>query len=191
MSKVRIGEVIAYLFVSLLAVGGGAFLSLQFLQSATSQEGEDTPEEDAPPEGVVEKRPEFPKPISSETSESVRSLEVFLEPYIYDAKDRRDPFEAYEVASASGPSASSTPLTPLQRYPLDQLQLIGVMWDIKNPKAMFTDPNSKVHVIGRDEGIGNRNGYIEAIREGEVVVVEAVRSETGVEYETKVIKLTR
>ena len=85
----------------------------------------------------------------------------------------------------------AAPLTALQRFDLNDLRLIGIMWDIREPKAMFVDPENKVHVIGRDEGIGNQNGYVESIREGEVVVVEAVRSDAGVEYQSKIVKLKR
>jgi Tfp pilus assembly protein PilP len=119
-------------------------------------------------------------------------LEGFLEPFIYDLVNRRDPFLPYsDYAPDSGTGASSRPLTPAQRFDLDQLKLVGIMWDVKDPKAMFMDPDQDVLVLGRDEGIGNRSGYIAAIREGEVVVVEALRRRGDIIYKTRVLRIER
>lgn len=173
-------EICAYILVSLLAVGMAAVLSLQFLNPVISQE------EEVPQATEESARPTFPQQ-ESETVTSARELEVFLEPFIYDSRERRNPFEPYRERSGE----RGVPLGPLQKYSLSDLKLIGIMWDIRNPKAMFVDPNSFVHVVGRDEGIGQKNGYIAAIREGEVVVVEAEQTESGIVYETKVIQLPR
>lgn len=182
MKKGGIKEVLAYVFVSVLAVGLAATLSLQFLKPASSQE--ESSIEDA---AVEEGRPSFPD-AESETMNSAREIEVFLEPFIYESGDRRSPFEPYVERSLVD---RGVPLGPLQKYGLEELSLMGIMWDVRNPKAMFVDPKSQVHVVGRDEGIGRKNGYIAAIREGEVVVVEAERTDSGIVYQTKVIRLPR
>jgi type IV pilus assembly protein PilP len=117
-------------------------------------------------------------------------LEGFLEPFIYDIVNRRDPFMPYAEFAPEN-TGNGRPLTPAQRFDLDQLKLIGIMWDVKDPKAMFQDPDKEVMVLGRDEGIGNRNGYIAAIREGEVVVVEALRKRGDIIYKTKVLRIER
>lgn len=178
-------EIISYICVSVLAVGGAAFLALQFMGEVSSQE---VSSEAGPVEEEVFDRPSFPL-AEGETASSAREIEVFLEPFIYDTEQRRDPFAAYKDPTFS--NEGGLPTGPLQQFNLDELELIGIMWDIRAPKAMFVDPSKKVHVAGRDEGIGKRNGYIAAIREGEVVVVEAVRTESGISYETKVIRLPR
>jgi type IV pilus assembly protein PilP len=125
----------------------------------------------------------------------INALEGFLEPFIYDIVNRRDPFQPYaeyqpSIAAAedNGPPRA---LSPAQRWDLDQLKLIGIMWDIKDPKAMFLDPEEDVMILGRDESIGNRNGYVATIREGEVVVVEAIRKRGDIIYRTKVIRIER
>ncbi len=206
MNWKRLGEAGSYLFVSLVSVGLAAYLSLQFLSPAKSQEDEAPPssEEQAVDESVpsysrelmegeaaapedLGPRPEFPSVDADSTASAARELEVFLEPYIYDAGERRNPFETFEDLTLE----KGVPQSPLQKYSLSDLKLLGIMWDIKNPKAMFVDPNSTVHVVGRDEGIGLKNGYIAAIREGEVVIVEAERKEAGIVYETKVLRLER
>jgi type IV pilus assembly protein PilP len=115
-------------------------------------------------------------------------LESFLEPYIFDPKGRRDPFRPY----AEGPvdeGEMAGPLLPLQQYDLDQLRLVGIIWNVNEPKAMFVDPKSQIHIVRRDERIGRRNGYVAVIREGEVVVVEAVNVNGDLMYSTRVIKI--
>ncbi|MGZ5025147.1 MAG: pilus assembly protein PilP, partial [Chthoniobacterales bacterium] len=121
----------------------------------------------------------------------ISELEGFLEPFIYDVVNRRDPFLAYAEYVPVDTSAPTRPLSPAQRFDLDQLRLVGIMWDIRDPKAMFMDPEAEVIVLGRDEGIGNRNGYIASIREGEVVVVEAIRKRGDIIYKTRVLRIER
>jgi len=133
-----------------------------------------------------------PTPETSETvalpNEGI-SLEGFLEPFIYDPKGRRDPFQPYVDVPQLQEGGLAGPLLPLQQYDVDQLKLIGIIWDVADPKAMFVDPKGQVHVVRRDERIGRKNGYIAVIREGEVVVVEAVNVRGDFMYSTRVLKI--
>lgn len=116
----------------------------------------------------------------------------FLQPYKYDAENRRDPFRSFTFGSAeAGPGEPVGPILPLQRYDLDDLKLIGIMWDVRSPKAMFLDPNKEVHTLGKDDRIGRNNGYIAVIREGEVVVVEAEKIRDELVYTSRVLKMDR
>ncbi len=149
------------------------------------------PPDDVPP--VVPPAAESTQaPPSESATENVglsSEIESFLEPYIYDPKGRRDPFKAYTEASQFESGDLSGPLLPLQQYDLDQLKLVGILWNISEPKAMFVDPKSQVHIVHRDERIGKKNGYVAVIREGEVVVVEAVNVNGDLMYSTRVLKI--
>jgi type IV pilus assembly protein PilP len=116
-------------------------------------------------------------------------LESFLEPYIYDPKGRRDPFLPFVETKPLQEGELAGPLLPLQQFDLEQLKLVGIIWNVNDPKAMFTDPQNQVHVVRRDERIGRKNGYIAVIREGEVVVVEAVNVNGDLMYSTRVLKI--
>lgn len=118
-------------------------------------------------------------------------VQSLLEPFIYDPKGRRDPFRVFVEARMVEDGNLQGPLLPLQRFDLDQLKLIGIIWDVSEPKAMFLDPNKEVHVVGKDERIGRKNGYLATIREGEVVVVEATQLRGEVVYSTKIIRIVR
>jgi type IV pilus assembly protein PilP len=197
MKKNDIVQIAAYAVVAIISVAGAFLISLRFIGKPHAQEPaqpgnvapavnpavdpEATNPESAPTD------PATPAPQGAAYSE----LEGFLEPFIYDVVNRRDPFIAYAEYVPPDANTPSRPLSPAQRYDLDQLHLVGVMWDVKDPKAMFLDPEKEVLILGRDEGIGNRNGYIASIREGEVVVVEATRKRGDTIYKTRVLRIER
>ena len=138
---------------------------------------------------VTEPAPAIP---ATEPAPGIAQLEGFLEPFIYDIVNRRDPFQPYaEYVPVDDQANAGRALSPAQRWDLEKLKLIGIMWDIKDPKAMFLDPDQDVMILGRDESIGNKNGYLAAIREGEVVVVEAVRKRGDISYRTRVLRIER
>jgi type IV pilus assembly protein PilP len=199
-------ELGAYALVSVLAVGAAFALSLKFVGSLRAQEEEPsaTQQEQAAPNPPAQNQPAQnqriqnapPIPdaggagLAASSNSGIAELEGFLEPFIYDVANRRDPFLAFAefIPQEEGPLRA---LTPAQRYALEELRLVGVMWEVKDPKAMFMDPDDEVLVLGRDESIGNRNGYIAAIREGEVVVVEAIRKRGDIIYRTRVLRIER
>lgn len=171
-----------YVLVSVLAVTAAFALSLKFIGSLRAQDDAAAPATNEATE-ETDSAPAVP-------GSGIAELEGFLEPFIYDVANRRDPFQPYAefTPTEEGPIRA---LTPAQRYALEELRLVGVMWEVKDPKAMFMDPDEEVLVLGRDESIGNRNGYIAAIREGEVVVVEAIRKRGDIIYRTRVLRIER
>ncbi len=183
-------QLVAYASASVLSVGLAFLVSLKFIGPIKAQ---------TPPAPAASGAPSTPPageaahdPLTTaQASSGISELEGFLEPFIYDIVNRRDPFQAYAEYVPVDEGGPSRPVSPAQRFDLEQLILIGIMWDIKEPKAMFVDPEKEVLVLGRDESIGNRNGYIAAIREGEVVVVEAVRKRGDIIYRTRVLRMER
>ena len=134
--------------------------------------------------------PPEPEPTTPSLGAGLSSeIESFLEPYIYDPKGRRDPFKPYAESASLDSGDMAGPLLPLQQYEIDQLRLVGILWNIADPKAMFVDPKNQVHIVRRDERVGKKNGYIAVIREGEVVVVEAVNVNGDLMYSTRVLKI--
>lgn len=118
-------------------------------------------------------------------------FQTLLEPFIYDPKNRKDPFKPYVEIDSLDQGEMQGPLLPLQRFDLNEINLVGIIWDVGSPRAMFLDPTNTVHIIGKNERIGRNNGYIAMIREGEVVIVEATRKEDEVIYTTTVMKISR
>ncbi len=180
---------LSYVAVAILSVGAALLISLQFIGGSRAQTSDAT----VPPDATAtSEQGEVPAgDVVEEGQKAMTDLEGFLEPFIYDMVNRRDPFKAYSEYDPEDSSAPLRPMSPAQRFDLEQLQLVGIMWDVKDPRAMFLDPDKEVLILGRDEGIGNRNGYIAAIREGEVVVVEAARRRGEIIYKTRVLRIER
>jgi type IV pilus assembly protein PilP len=114
-----------------------------------------------------------------------------LDAFDYDPRGRRDPFSQATIEKPVDPGASHGPLLPLQQYEVTQLRLVGVIWDVRKPRAMIRDPGGRTHIVGLNTKLGPRNGYIAVIREGEMVVVETVEQEGRLLSTAQVVKITK
>lgn len=112
-----------------------------------------------------------------------------LRTYEYDPKDKRDPFQPYFGQMELLPGNSVGPVMYLQRFELDQLEIVGIIWDVSRPKAMIKDPNGTLHVVEQNAKIGKDNGYIGVIREGEIVIVVPIEDKGKTSYTTRVVNI--
>lgn len=61
---------------------------------------------------------------------------------------------------------------PIRRWPLANYVLVGIIWDVQHPKAMFQDKLNQIHVLSVNEFIGSNKGVITKIESGSVTVIE-------------------
>jgi type IV pilus assembly protein PilP len=115
----------------------------------------------------------------------------FMDPFPYDPRGRRDPFAQPIDDVPVEQGLSHGPLLPLQKFELGQLRLVGIIWDVRDPKAMLKDPEGRTHVIGPNTKIGTKNGYVAVIREGELVVVETVEQDGRLVSTAQVVKIAK
>lgn len=95
-------------------------------------------------------------------------LDGFYEDFVYEPTGKRDPFSIYVPKSfLAGPITS-----PLQKYALEELKLVAIVWNVKKPKAMVIDPTGASYIVIENDKIGKSDGYVAKIREGEIVVIE-------------------
>ena len=120
-----------------------------------------------------------------------RVLSGILDPFEYDPRGRRDPFVQPIEDAPVAPGADHGPLLPLQKFELTQVRLIGIIWDVRRPKAMIKDPDGNTHIVSTYTKIGGRHGYIASIREGEIVVVETIEREGKLVSSTQVVKIAK
>ena len=123
-------------------------------------------------------------------------IELGDETFKYDPTGRRDPFRSFlkvntpiEVVNTPPPTAEvkevvtrdklfqeqelgNSKLESLTSLDSEQFSLVGILWEVKDPKAMLKTPTGKVFTVRQQTRLGRRNGYVAAIREGEVVVIE-------------------
>ncbi len=63
-------------------------------------------------------------------------------------------------------------IDPVRRWPVGTYQLVGIISDVKRPKAMFLDKQNSIHMLQVNDRIGNGGGVLREIGSGEVTVVE-------------------
>jgi type IV pilus assembly protein PilP len=136
---------------------------------------------------VVQKIPEpeskEPKIKKESKAESVTLLAQ--DQYFFDPTGKRDPFKPFGEKTPLNGAISPVRMEPLEEFEIDQLQIVGILWDINKPRALIRTPKNDLFTVYKNSKIGRNNGSILAIREGEIVVSE-IRYEDG-----KTIKETR
>lgn len=112
--------------------------------------------------------------------------------YVYDPTGTRDPFKNPFGTLVEIPVDNAIPLTPLQKFGLDQLRVIGVIIGKGEPKAMVIAPDNKSFVLKKGTMIGRNNGSVSSITTDAIIVEEHYLDFTG-EVKTKMqeIKLPK
>lgn len=166
---VAVSFVLAGVGFVLVLWGSSAFVGKAASQTQRSQQ---LPPVTTPPPAEMPP-PSRPPEV---TEAAVPEITVF-EGYSYDPAGRRDPFKPYgykELQPIPMDAVTGVPVftEPLQGFDLQDLRVIGIIWEVNNPKAMIRDPKNILHMVRKDSKIGRNNGFIAAIREGEIVVIE-------------------
>lgn len=99
------------------------------------------------------------------------------EGYVYNPIGKRDPFRSF-LAQANA-EADDSPRTPLQRFDLDQYQLVGVVYGIDRPRALVQDPERVGHVVEIGTYIGKNWGKVTQITSSGAVVTEEYQTIDG------------
>lgn len=83
----------------------------------------------------------------------------------------RDPFRPMTLRAKVNTRAREN-LSPLEQLELTQLKLVGIIWDIKDPRAMVEDGAGLGYVVKVGTPIGNNDGKVKAIHRNQIVVEE-------------------
>ncbi len=89
----------------------------------------------------------------------------------YVSEGKRDPFRPLSMMRAAKPDPVK-PQTPLQRYELGQLTLVGIISRVDPPRAMVEDSAGLGFILTPGTPIGRNGGVVTDIRERGVVVEE-------------------
>lgn len=113
--------------------------------------------------------------------------------FAYDPTGKRDPFMPFRTVRIVAPNITRPleELEPLQRWDLERLQVVGILWDVRSPRAMIRDPDGGLFTIVKNSKIGRNEGFVAAIREGEIVVVETIYQEGNATKESRVLELKK
>lgn len=83
----------------------------------------------------------------------------------------RDPFRPMTLRAKVNTRAREN-LSPLERLDLSQLKVVGIIWDIKEPRAMVEDTAGLGYVVKVGTPIGSNDGTVKAIHRNQIVIVE-------------------
>ena len=92
--------------------------------------------------------------------------------FSYDPNGRRDPCRSYEWEYMQRELASAHESGPLEQYDLNQLELIGVVWDVGRARALVQDPSGMSYVVAAGARMGKNDGLVTRIGDNLVVVRE-------------------
>jgi Tfp pilus assembly protein PilP len=131
----------------------------------------------APPEPkVVEPEPEGAENVPLTPSEEAQQISV------YRPKAKRDPFKSFVTTrTAVSARTEETPKikTPLQRYSLDQLKVVGVIAGGNVRKALLEDDVGKGYVVAVGDAVGSEGGIITAIDKDRIIIESTYRDVLG------------
>ena len=142
--------------------------------------GSDSPAPKAAPKPKknVAKAPVKPKEAAAPVEE-VKAAP----PYVYKAEGKRDPFQpVVQVRRASMPEPEQ--LTPLQKFDLSQLKLIGIILGKGDPVAMVIAPDQKSYILKRGVKVGRSGGVVTLVEKDAVLVRETYRDMMGKEQQS-------
>ena len=100
------------------------------------------------------------------------------EPSKYVRKVNRDPFRPSSIQTRAT-NRSRDNLSPLERFELGQLKVVGIVWDVKEPRAIIEDTAGLGYTISVGTPIGGSEGKVKAITRNEVVVEESFQDFSG------------
>lgn len=129
-----------------------------------------------------EDAPEFGAPARELPSDA--RVEDIVEPsadYHYAGFGKADPFQPPVAIKAIIPDSVEIPIvSPLQRYPLKDLKLVGV-WarSARDRKALLMTPNMEGIIVRVGDLAGNGGGKVMSIDDGSVVVREFLIANDG------------
>ncbi len=194
----------ASVFIASVATWGAMALSFRFMPSAQAQNPEVTapaaPSADgaavggATVNGVPAAPTEGPDGATAPSFEAMPTA-ASEDSFVYDPAGKRDPFRPYRQIRASIEKGQRSneevvrELEPLERYDLEKLEVIAVLWDVRNPRAILRTPDGSSHTILKNSKVGRNFGKVVGIREGEIVVQEKIFNDGVPSYELKTLSL--
>ena len=131
-----------------------------------------------PPKVTVVKRDRRHKPPPKKKKEEKVVDEKKEPPYTYNPVGKRDPFKPF-IALGPKKRASKAPLTPLQRYDVSELKLVGIMKGPTGYRALVEDAGGKGFIITKGTLIGRGNGRVKGIHDNRVIIEETYKDIFG------------
>ena len=110
------------------------------------------------------------------TPEKLATLDLKKALFTYSSLNKTDPFHPFVDFSQierSIPTDASQPLTPLEKYALNQFLLVGIILaGDKHNYALVEDPEHIGYTVREGDKIGNLSGLVKEIKSNVVIIKE-------------------
>lgn len=135
--------------------------------------------EDQAPQPVVRKAVPKEPPKAAEGGKPAEAQASKPAVVLYSSAGKRDPFVPFLKVEPKEVRAGNENVPPLQRYDLGELKFVGVIWGPKAAYALVEDAEGKGYTVTVGTKIGRGGGVVLRILDGEIVVKEEFRDNTG------------
>jgi type IV pilus assembly protein PilP len=113
--------------------------------------------------------------------------------FVYVPVNKRDPFRPPHLAQTNlmddttkvkkkisqTPTVKREPKTELEKFELDQLNIVATVTAVANPLAMVEDPQGNGYIVRRGTLIGRNGGKVQRIYADGIIIEEESRDEAG------------
>lgn len=107
------------------------------------------------------------------------------EPARYSPKAKRDPFRPPSLQTRTSTQVRAN-LSPLERIELRQLVVVGIIWDVQEPRAMIEDNTGLGYIVKIGTPIGRSDGRVKAIHPNNLIVEESFEDFSGAKKKREV-----
>jgi type IV pilus assembly protein PilP len=105
------------------------------------------------------------------------------EPFAYNGFDLSDPFKPRKIEPNRGSSRLAPDLArrkePLEAFPLESLNMVGVLQQGKSVFALVRTPEKDVYQVRTGNHLGQDYGVVTAVTDGEIRLKELVQDSAG------------
>jgi type IV pilus assembly protein PilP len=119
------------------------------------------------------------------TVTSTQAAELAAPVYTYNVAGRRDPFTPIIIKEEK--KALLGAKTPLERFPISEFKLTGIVWGGLGYHAMLEGPDGKGYFVRRGMTIGPNRGKIKKITDRAMVVVETYKDPSGTDTKKEIV----
>jgi Tfp pilus assembly protein PilP len=123
--------------------------------------------------------PDTPGAAMPQPDNVVPIPELATEIASYEPTAHRDPFRPPSFGAPTASAEPSGPRTPLQRYEVGQLKLVGVIWDAGQARAMVEDSAGLGYIVTAGTPIGSSGGVVTRIEPRRIMIEESVTNVYG------------
>jgi len=159
---------------ALILLVGSPVLAQQIAPAMTSKALEAFKTAASPQPVSKTEKSEKPSTVAQPTGAAFPASEAKAEPPEGPrlAPGRRDPFRPITLNVRAVSTRRRENLSPLERFEIGQLKLVGVVWNVKEPTALVEDNSGLGYMVKVGTPIGSNDGRIREVRRDSLIVDE-------------------